>query len=161
MGATKKLETQGEIDELKEDYRLILKKSENSSNVGRQISFALLAVTWALIYDQHSFRFHILLGLSALILLLYLLIDLMQYYYAAMRLKYMFYKIQIENDETKKDQLIVDYKTQKWKLSKFVNTLFSVKFIMLGLSLIFLLLYIIGILLGKITISQTLTGCCN
>jgi hypothetical protein len=153
--------SQDKEDELKEDYSLILKKSENSSNVGRQICFALLAVTWALIYDQHSFRFHILLGLSALILLLYLFIDLMQYYYAAMRLKQMFYKIQLENDESKKNGLIIEYKTEKWKLSKFVNALFSLKFIMLGLSLLLLLSYIFGILIGKITIVQTGIDCCN
>lgn len=148
--------SQDKKDELKEDYSLILKKSESSSNVGRQISFALLAVTWALIYDEHSFKFNILLGLCALILLLYLLIDLMQYFYAAMRLKHMFYRIQIEKDESQKQELIIEYKTNKWKLSKFVNALFSLKFIMLGLSMVLLLSYILCVFLGKVSCMQGL-----
>jgi hypothetical protein len=161
MGATKKREIQEEIDELKEDYRLILKKSENSSTVGRQISFALLAVTWALIYDQHTFRFHILLGISAIILLLYLLVDLIQYYYAAMRLKHLLYWFQTEDDDQNDEKKAVNYKTDKWKLSQKVNMLYNIKFVLLGIALISLLCYIIGVLSGIIVLKNMKLACCG
>ena len=155
MEKSRKKEPQRVLSDLNEDQKLILKKSENSSNVGRQISFALLAVTWAMIYDQHTLKFHILLGISAIILLLYLLVDLIQYYYAAMRLKHLFYRFQIEDDDQDEEKKIIVYKTNKWKLSRRVNTLYSLKFILLGIALIILLCYIIGVLSGTIILINT------
>ena len=63
------------------EQEVVFKQSEYSSNVGRQISFALIAVAWALSYSNGHVNLNFFLGLTIVILVIYFSVDLSQYFF--------------------------------------------------------------------------------
>lgn len=139
------------VKELMKASEVIQKKSETSSSTGRQICFALLAILWAMMYDDHVVRVNWVTGVAAFLLLCYLMVDVCQYYFSSLRMTQLFYRLQVELNEQNAVEKLAVYKRDQWKLARAVNKLFHIKFALLALSFLIVLLLLLGLLTGFIS----------
>jgi len=131
------------------EQEVVFKQSEYSSNVGRQISFALIAVAWALSYSNGHVNLNFFLGLTIVILVIYFSVDLSQYFFTTIKFrnKQIDYNIaKAMNDKIDYEKLEKTYLVEKAKIITFSFRMFKIKFYLLPIALISLLIHLIKIM---------------
>jgi hypothetical protein len=129
---------------------VIFNQSEQSSTVGRQIAFGLIAVAWAISYNDKNFYFDFYPCISILILVIYFSIDLIQYFFTTVKYRriHIDYKIaKVLEKDRPTNNLDQHYNIEKAKIIEFSYRMFKIKFYLLPFSVIALLIYLVKILL--------------
>lgn len=125
---------------------IISKQSEQASNAGRQIAFALIAVTWSLSKNDEKISIYYFTGISMIAIVAYLALDMLQYFITTIRYRKIenSYAVAIDNcTEEKSEGINSDYIKKKARINTVSYNLFVAKFIFIPISVISLMLYLI------------------
>lgn len=125
---------------------IIAKQSEQSSTIGRQIAFALIAVSWSLSKNDQGFFLNLFPYISMILLVGYLSIDLSQYFFTTIRYR----RVEIEYAiakanclEEEKEGIDKNYNLEKYKNSRFSYRLFIIKFIFIPIAVLLLFINLV------------------
>ncbi|WP_291860622.1 hypothetical protein [Marinilabilia sp.] len=142
-----------------EKDNIVSTQSDKSSNVGRQIAFGLIGVSWTLTQNGDGFNMTLFPALSLLFLVIFFSIDLIQYYVTAINYRatindFNIAKIYIENspklDRDEKNAKFAfiqeNFDTKRYKIIRFSFLLFNIKFWVLPIPVVLLLIHIVQII---------------
>jgi hypothetical protein len=122
---------------------ILLKQSDKSSTVGRQIAFGISAAVWgvSLKYNIHNSQLEYLILTNLITLAIYFFVDLNQYFLTTIRYR------RIVNDYLRttkiKDEYDLNFNKLYDKMIDFSYFLFKTKFVILFIAVIELFLFLI------------------
>jgi len=95
--------------------RIYGEQTSNCSEICRKIVFALFAIIWALSYSQGELKFTVYSIIVSILLVIYLIIDTLQYFLTAYSYRKHFYAIQKAKTEGISNNLIASKELEKRK----------------------------------------------
>lgn len=131
----------------------VFKYSNLASGIGRQIVFAFIIVAWGSVYssDSKELKFDVLPIVAIVVSMIYLGIDLCQYFFTTIHLRRInldcVFGLDYAKNEEEKEDIEKQSHLDLLKVEKKSFKFFFLKFIILGINLLVLIFYFMGQLL--------------